>query len=207
MLSVTDVQDGGASFFSLAIGVECRTAADCSNHGTCDTKTGDCRCESDYSGAKCGTLVASPYYPGSQLVTVDWGKQLNEWKGKADQRWVLCYSSFTDNSSTPAVFHRQCDIYNNTLSVAHNSGGRACSTSFGACQTDSDCSGSSNLCKINTGNYTFGGFVRLAHFSLSLLTHACCSRALFFAAGRGFVGLARLLRRENDCRERLPTAI
>eukprot|EP01046_Picozoa_sp_COSAG06_P030598 COSAG06_NODE_2916_length_6098_cov_10.324721_4_plen_430_part_00 len=146
VLSVTDVQDGRASFFSLAIGLECRTAADCSGHGVCTTDR-ICHCESGWGGASCGIkdLTPSPYFPGSRLITVDWGKQLNEWRslevpGTADQRWVLCYSSFTNDSSTPAVFHQLCDRHTNTLSVAHAEG----------------------------TNYTFGGFVRCALLLVSI---------------------------------------
>eukprot|EP01043_Picozoa_sp_COSAG02_P016867 COSAG02_NODE_751_length_17653_cov_172.765011_10_plen_217_part_00 len=132
VLLVTD-DPASLSFFSLGVAEACRTVADCSTHGTCDTKKGECRCESNYGGANCETFVSSPYFPGSQLVTVDWGKQLNEWKGKADQRWVLCYSSFTNDSGTPVVWHQLCDPHTNTLSVAHAEG----------------------------TNHTFGGFVGL----------------------------------------------
>ena len=50
-------------------------------------------------------------------------------KGK---QWSLCFSSFTDDATTPSTFHRLCDQYSTTLTVARNS-----------------------------LNYTFGGYVRL----------------------------------------------
>ena len=52
---------------------------------------------------------------------------------------MLCYSSFTDDSTTAAAFHAQCDPYTATVSVPHNAGGE-------------------NDGKTIVGNYTFGGF-------------------------------------------------
>eukprot|EP01046_Picozoa_sp_COSAG06_P003211 COSAG06_NODE_122_length_23062_cov_43.568990_2_plen_96_part_00 len=74
------------------------------------------------------------FFPGSRLITAEWGDNLNGWmkakvKGK---QWSLCFSSFTDDVTTPSTFHTQCDQYNTTLTVARNS-----------------------------LNYTFGGYVRL----------------------------------------------
>jgi hypothetical protein len=83
--------------------------------------------------AGCG----GPHFPGSRLLTPEWGQQLNDWVNmSATQQWSLCFSSFTDDVATPATFHVQCDQYNHTLSVVHNTGNRGS----------------------NQGNYTFGGF-------------------------------------------------
>ena len=74
------------------------------------------------------------HFPGSRLITAEWGDNLNGWmppkvKGK---QWSLCFSSFTDDATTPSTFHKQCDQYDTTLTVARNS-----------------------------LNYTFGGYVRV----------------------------------------------
>ena len=73
------------------------------------------------------------HFFGSQLVTnATWGDSLNEWAGQgAERKWALCFSSFTDDATSPAEFHAQCDQYNTTVTVARNSLG-----------------------------YTFGGYVR-----------------------------------------------
>ncbi len=42
-------------------------------------------------------------------------------EGKPDsQVWSLCYSSLTDDASTPPVFHRQCDMHSTTVVFARN---------------------------------------------------------------------------------------
>ena len=74
------------------------------------------------------------HFPGSRLITAEWGDNLDGWmpaKGKGKQ-WSLCFSSFTDDATTPSAFHKQCDQHSTTLTVARNS-----------------------------LNYTFGGYVRL----------------------------------------------
>eukprot|EP01046_Picozoa_sp_COSAG06_P028032 COSAG06_NODE_2504_length_6751_cov_103.337041_3_plen_155_part_00 len=48
------------------------------------------------------------------------------------KQWSPCFSSFTDDATTPSTFHRQCEQYDTTLLVLRNS-----------------------------LNYTFGGYVRL----------------------------------------------
>eukprot|EP01043_Picozoa_sp_COSAG02_P058674 COSAG02_NODE_7343_length_3054_cov_1034.035533_4_plen_69_part_00 len=58
-------------------------------------------------------------------------------KGK---QWSLCFSSFTDDATSPSTFHRLCDQYSTTLTVARNS-----------------------------LNYTFGGYVRVPPCFVSLL--------------------------------------
>jgi hypothetical protein len=103
----------------------------CSGHGSCDANSGECRCAPGYTGADC---AAGLVFPGSRLITKAGGDNLNGWmkakvKGK---QWSLCFSSFTDDATTPSTFHRLCDQYNTTLTVARNS-----------------------------LNYTFGGYVRV----------------------------------------------
>jgi hypothetical protein len=102
----------------------------CSGHGSCDANSGECRCAPGYTGADC----ADVQFPGSRLITYEWGGSLDGWmkakvKGK---QWSLCFSSFTDDATTPSTFHRLCDQYDTTLTVARNS-----------------------------LNYTFGGYVRV----------------------------------------------
>ena len=99
--------------------------------------------------AACGGL----HFPGSRLLTPEWGEMLTGWTNSsvATDEWTLCFSSFADDATTPAVFHAQCDPYNATLSVAHNAGG--------------EYNG-----KTNAGNYTFGGFG-----AGSWSVEACCA--------------------------------
>lgn len=76
--------------------------------------------------------AAGAAFPGSRLVSSVHGAQLNSWANQTvGQRWELCYTSFGMNK-TAAEFHRRCDQFKPTITVAHNS-----------------------------LNYTFGGFVRL----------------------------------------------
>ena len=103
----------------------------CSGHGSCDANSGECRCVPGYTGVDCAEAVQ---FRGSRLITAEWGDSLNGWmpakvKGK---QWSLCFSSFTDDATTPSTFHKQCDQYDTTLTVARNS-----------------------------LKYTFGGYVRL----------------------------------------------
>eukprot|EP01046_Picozoa_sp_COSAG06_P043031 COSAG06_NODE_5576_length_3392_cov_63.026067_3_plen_145_part_00 len=105
----------------------------CSGHGSCDANSGECRCALGYIGVDCAEDDRSPYFLDSRLITKAGGDNLNGWmqakvKGK---QWKVCFSSFTDDATTPSTFHRLCDQYDTTLTVARNS-----------------------------LNYTFGGYVR-----------------------------------------------
>jgi hypothetical protein len=104
---------------------------------------------SQHEEAACG----GPHFPSSRLLTPEWGEELTGWvdSSVAKAEWTLCFSSFTDDATTPAVFHSQCDPYNATLSVARNAGG-------------------GNGGDTNPGNYTFGGFV-----AGSWDREACCA--------------------------------
>ena len=63
-------------------------------------------------------------FPESRLITPAQGVLLNSWaKQPAEQHWKLCYTSLTMDK-TPAEFHKLCDQYKPTVTVAHNSGGR-----------------------------------------------------------------------------------
>ena len=89
-------------------------------------------------------------FPGSRLLTPEWGGTLNGWAGKGEgQEWSLCCSTF-EGCDTAAKFHAGCDAHTPTLTVAHNAG-----------------NGGSN-----PGNFTFGGFVR------TLSTHAASRLSL-----------------------------
>ena len=91
------------------------------------------RAVTEHEETSCGGL----HFSGSRLITPEWGAALTGWVGSsvATDEWTLCYSSFTDDATTPAVSHSQCDAYNATVSVARNAGDGP-----------------------NPGNYTFGGF-------------------------------------------------
>ena len=74
------------------------------------------------------------------------GEKLNSWAGQPDgTAWEICYTSFTMGSTSPEVFHQNCDQYSQTLIAVQNAGG-----------------------------YTFGGFVRsCSSFSPPLLSLGC----------------------------------
>ena len=109
----------------------------CSRHGSCDANSGECRCAPGYIGVDCAEDDKSPYFPDSRLITKAWGDSLDGWMPTTQvngKQWSLCFSSFDDDATTPSTFHRLCDRYNTTLTVARNS-----------------------------LNYTFGGYVRFPH--------------------------------------------
>ena len=117
---------GPPNFFSLSFGFPCTASLACGDirgHGTCDTATGACQCKSGWEGADCSKVKfsGSANFPGTQLVTVEWGETVNGWVGTPTLQWELCYSSFTDSPNTPATFHAQCDQFATTVAVAHNS--------------------------------------------------------------------------------------
>ena len=61
------------------------------------------------------------FFPGSQILSAKQGLALNTLVGlEATQNWTMCYSSFTNGSSTPAVYHEQCDQHTKTLHVVIN---------------------------------------------------------------------------------------
>ena len=86
----------------------------------CDNKAIAAWC----AGAAPTPSPASSFFPGSRIVpNATWAGTLDDWmppkaKGK---RWAQCYSSFTDNATTPSTFHAQCDQYNTTLIMVINS--------------------------------------------------------------------------------------
>ena len=139
----------------------------CSGHGSCNANSGECRCALGYIGVDCAEDDRSPYFPGSRLITKAGGDNLNGWmkakvKGK---QWSLCFSSFTDDATTPSTFHKQCDQHDTTLAVARNS-----------------------------LNYTFGGYVRLplASFrSYSVFFFVCFFRGVGMAGQTEEVGRGR----------------
>ena len=109
-----------------------------------------CTCASGFSGQTCEPV----HFPGSQIIDQSMDTAVTNFFPDTlrSQTWSLCYSSFTDDASTPAAFHAQCDQYSTTLTVASNSLG-----------------------------YTFGGYVRAdfnlrsAGFSLRLAEWVCFS--------------------------------
>ena len=82
-------------------------------------------CDNDAISAWCAGLPppAPTAFPGSRLITAEWGTQLNEWAGKlAGQEWELCYTSFTMDKSTPTGSTTSGARFAQTLSVANNPG-------------------------------------------------------------------------------------
>ena len=64
-------------------------------------------------------------FPESRLITPAHAALLNSWaKEPAEQTWKLCYTTFTMSKTSPAEFHKNCDQYKPTVTVAHNAGGR-----------------------------------------------------------------------------------
>ena len=123
------------------------------------------------------TATASPLltpFPESRLIAPTQGELLNTWANSTGQKWELCYTSFTMDKTSPAEFHRNCDQYKPTVTVARNSGGRGVCNKCarvpdpgqppcrGECSiSGADCFPVGSPCgATNKGNYTFGGFVR-----------------------------------------------
>eukprot|EP01052_Picozoa_sp_SAG31_P050908 SAG31_NODE_11842_length_993_cov_1.233781_2_plen_134_part_01 len=66
--------------------------------------------EKNADGAGTRIPSAPVYFPGSQILSAKQGSTLNGLAGLGTtQNWTMCYSSFTNDSSTPAVYHKQCD--------------------------------------------------------------------------------------------------
>eukprot|EP01044_Picomonas_judraskeda_P014454 COSAG03_NODE_2296_length_2907_cov_2.655271_3_plen_278_part_00 len=75
----------------------------------------------DYPGAGVLSTPHPSYFPGSQILSAEQGSTLNGLAGfGATQNWTMCYSSFTNDSSTPDVYHEQCDQHTKTLHVVIN---------------------------------------------------------------------------------------
>ena len=151
-----DVADGSCRCESGWSGPGCATCSKkhfCSGRGSCvlypPTTPQLCHCDAGYSGADCSTFAGSPLFPETKIVSPEWGTALDSMTHRsgvpAGQVWKLCYSSDTMNKTT-AEFHKRCDQYNKTLTVAHNSLGPGSSGTLG--RPDS------------LIGRTFGGFVR-----------------------------------------------
>jgi len=104
----------------------CDKSRFCSGRGSCvlpsPSNTPACHCDAGYSGADCSTFAGSPLFPETRIVSPEWGTALDGWMPAgipAGQVWKLCYSSDTMDKTT-AEFHKRCDQYNKTVSVAKN---------------------------------------------------------------------------------------
>ena len=144
--------DGSCHCESGWSGVGCGTCDKkhfCSGRGSCvlpsSGDTPPCHCDAGYSGADCSTFAGSPLFPETKIISPEWGTALDIWTNTTGQVWKLCYSSDT-MTKTPAEFHKRCDQYNKTVTVAHNSLGPGSSGTMG--RPDS------------LIGRTFGGFVR-----------------------------------------------
>jgi len=109
------------------------------------------------AGAAVGAGTGSAF-PESHLVTPAQGAQLNSWAGPfaVNTTWELCYSSYTMDQ-TPAEFHKRCDQYQLTMTIAHTSfdgkqgtcSGTCCDPDEGNCR---ECSDIGSNCTTETGN-------------------------------------------------------
>ena len=108
------------------------------------------------SNAQIATWCDGAISPGlgpffeSRLISPGQAGQLNTWAnpgGTWSGTWELCYDSFTMNKTT-AEFHKGCDAFAPTVTVAHNSGGRGvclqCKDGPGSCGDDGSCSSDSS---------------------------------------------------------------
>ena len=65
--------------------------------------------------------TSSRRFLGTKLITMDWGDSIDGFVGHGAKQWILCYSSFVDDATSPQVFHSQCDAHQTTVTVARNS--------------------------------------------------------------------------------------
>jgi len=122
---ICDTADNSCHCASGWGGVTCSVCVKrCSGRGSCPM-SGVCECDTGYGGDDCSTFLdGSPLFNETQIVTQEWGALLNDWaKQPAGQKWALCYSSATMDKTTDE-FHKRCDQYKPTVTVAHNSLGR-----------------------------------------------------------------------------------
>ena len=63
----------------------------------------------------------SQYFPGSKILDKEMGVSLNGLTELSPtQNWKMCYSSITNDSSTPDMLHQLCGQHKQTLSVVIN---------------------------------------------------------------------------------------
>jgi hypothetical protein len=108
------------------------------------------------NSAPTNSLSAGSAFPESRLITPAHGAQVNGWANQAvDQKWELCYNSHTMNKTT-AEFHKRCDEFKPTVTVARNSGSAAgrgvCNACPDGCGHDGQCGSDSS-----TGNFVCKG--------------------------------------------------
>ena len=125
----------------------CHLSAGCVTTPAAPNPCGDC--------TKSG-FCESYRFHGSKIIDHEWGMALDSWMDPkvvpaapgygGEVYWKLCYSSDTMDKTSPAEFHRRCDQYNKTVTVAHNTLGPDTSGTLG--RPDS------------LVGVTFGGFVR-----------------------------------------------
>eukprot|EP01052_Picozoa_sp_SAG31_P007552 SAG31_NODE_360_length_17025_cov_5.362460_15_plen_282_part_00 len=92
---------------------------------------------------------AGEQFDGSHIISPSLGHTLDEWIFRDDEHsWELCYSSYTDDASSPATFHEQCDAYGKTLTVAlvAGSGDIVGGYASGSWGFTTCCGGSHNIC-------------------------------------------------------------
>eukprot|EP01046_Picozoa_sp_COSAG06_P016218 COSAG06_NODE_1066_length_10841_cov_14.808806_14_plen_500_part_00 len=104
---------------------ECAIYTPCQNGAVCHDQVNaySCTCTAGWGGDNCAdTLGPPPTFPGSQILSPAQQVTVSGWAPQGPtQTWTLCFSSFTDDASTPSAFHSQCDEYNVTMVVARNS--------------------------------------------------------------------------------------
>ena len=112
----------------------CLTSNSVTAHYKSAAGNGGCdECPARKSTGKKGATSADDcqgvHFPGSRIImnNATWDASVNTWvfarTPRLAQVWGLCYSSFTDDATSPAAFHQQCDQYSKTVMLARNSQG------------------------------------------------------------------------------------
>ena len=126
----------------------CQNGAVCDDGAVIDSYV--CSCANGWEGDNCQDTLAPPEtFPGSQILSPTQQVTVSSWAPQGPtQQCTLCFSSFTDDASTPSVFHSQCDEYDVTMVVARH--GAVPQTSFGL---------SSSPAWVEDAEWVFGGYV------------------------------------------------
>ena len=127
-------------------------ASECGVNKHCSAD-GVCVCDEGWYGAACDIDAASyvaDSFTGTSLMSTEQAAWLLS-QLPAGEAWVRCFDSATDDASTPAVFHQNCDPFAETVSVASNSLGYT----FGG-YAEHSWGGEPHYDDTSTANFIFG---------------------------------------------------